>query len=183
MRTLFLICRYVIEASKDTAGRNGKVQDLQDVESQKWKQSLAFFWSSKFDKICQFRCSDHLNSFQASVVFYLETIKDILRNLAVRISGTLEKSLLRKIYEILFWLETSKNNHYGEESALVLKSMCPSTSQKCPFIPRVALFQKCRFVSWALSVTLGWNRLTYFLHRGGVFTTSKFFKILVTIFI
>ena len=114
------------------------------------------FWrSSKFDKICQFRCSDHLNSFQASVVFYLETIRDILKNLAVRISGTLEKSLRRKIYEILFWLETSKNNHSREESALVLKSMYPSTSQKCPFIPRFALFQKCHFVSWALSVTLG----------------------------
>ena len=35
MRILFLICRYVTEASKETAGRNGKVQDLQDVESQK----------------------------------------------------------------------------------------------------------------------------------------------------
>ena len=36
---------------------------------------------------------------------------DILGNLIVRMSDSWEKSALRKIFEILFWLETSKNDH------------------------------------------------------------------------
>ena len=55
-----------------------------------------------------------------------------------------EKSAPRKNFENLFWLETSKKDHSrgGSEVAiaLVLKSMCPSTSQRCSFIPRSAFF-------------------------------------------
>ena len=51
------------------------------------------------------------------------------------------------MFEILFWFELSKKDHSREgsevASALILKSICPSTSQKCSFIPRGAfLFRK-----------------------------------------
>ena len=53
------------------------------------------------------------------------------------------KNAPRNIFEILFWPETSKNDHSRGGSkvarALVLKSMSPFTSQKCLFIPRIAL--------------------------------------------
>ena len=50
----------------------------------------------------------------------------------------MERSAPAKIFEILFWLETSKRplQRRGSEvaSTLVLKSVSASTSPKCPFI-------------------------------------------------
>ena len=56
--------------------------------------------------------------------------EDILGNLRVKISDPWRKNAPRNIFEILFWLETSKNDHSRRGgSTLVLRSMCPSTSK------------------------------------------------------
>ena len=80
------------------------------------------------------------------ICFLLGLTGDVLENLRVRISDPLGKSAVEKFFEILFWLETTKNDHSrgfrvrGEAaSALIVQAMCPCTSQKCHFIPRIAL--------------------------------------------
>ena len=61
------------------------------------------------------------------------------KELMVQTSDSWKKRAPWKISEISFWLETTKNDHSREGwgCALVLKLVCPS--QKCPFIPRIAL--------------------------------------------
>ena len=61
----------------------------------------------------------------------------------LRISDPLRKVSVRKMFQILFWLETSKHYHSRRGSGVTnaLAPPCPSTSQKiyfhsqnCPFI-------------------------------------------------
>ena len=72
------------------------------------------------------------------MISYFPNVRDILGNLRVSIYDPMERSAPAKIFEILFWLETSKRplQRRGSEvaSTLVLKSVSASTSPKCPFI-------------------------------------------------
>ena len=77
----------------------------------------------------------------------------ILGNLRVRISDPWEKSSPRKIFEILFWLETFKNDHsWSEEVRLQvpLSSICMLLLPKNTlfFLELLFIFQNCPFVSW-----------------------------------
>ena len=93
---------------------------------------------------------------------------DILGNVRVGMSDSSKRNVPRKIFEILFSFETSKNGHsrrgkgrlqvslssshcvfllpkiffYSHNCHFIFQD-CPFIFQKCPFI-----FQKCPFVSW-----------------------------------
>ena len=66
-----------------------------------------------------------------------------LGNLRVRISDLREKGATKSFLKFYSGLKHPKmsvpEGCYGVASALVLKSMCPFTSQKCPSVPRVVL--------------------------------------------
>ena len=91
----------------------------------------------------------------------------ILGNSRVRLSDPWKKSIPRKIFEILFWPETSKNDHsrrWGEEGRVLLcrPVNVPFYFPKMPFLLRIAflysrsaflfpeisrVFQKCLSIS------------------------------------
>ena len=122
----------------------------------------------------------------------LQIAADILGSLWVRISGPWGKKASIKIFEFLFWLETSKNEHYrgGEVvGALVLKSMYPFISQKCPFIPRIdALFSRIAILFpgidllFSRSVFLFLKNALLFFRITHSFSRSVFFLFTVCFF-
>ena len=78
--------------------------------------------------------------------------QDILGILRVRISDPWKKSVPRKIFEILFWLETSKNDH-SKGGGLRLP-VAFSLSQCVLFLPKNALLFSRIAVSFSRSLLL-----------------------------
>ena len=92
-------------------------------------------------------------------------VGDILGNLRVRISDLWKKSSPKKIFKILFQLETFKNDHSRQEtevtSVLVFKPMCPFTYQNALLFPKLPFhFPKLSF-NIPVGPSVSWNKGDY----------------------
>ena len=119
---------------------------------------------------------------------------DILGNLKVRISDPWKNNLPNFFLEILYWFETSKNDHSREGTgeaagALIHESMClfyfPKMlfySQNCPFISRHAHLFSGIDLLFSRSVFLFLKNTLLFSRIALYFSRSFFFLFIVCTF-
>ena len=111
---------------------------------------------------------------------------DILGNLIVRMSDSWEKSALRKIFEILFWLETSKNDH-----SMQVRLQVPLFPEIALLFSRFALLFPRTALLFSRSVLLlsgiaflflknaRFSKIAFFLFTVRVFFQECFFQLIV----